>query len=120
MAKDSTLVLAYFDNEAAADEAAKAMKSWDKASDDVKLGAIGVLVKDDKGKVKTNKLGSRAGGSGAKTGIILGIIAAILSGGITLLGGVVAGAVGGGVLGSLFHKGLKLSEDDLKSLNTEL
>jgi len=120
MAKDSTLVLAYFDNEAAADGAVQALKGWDKASEDIKLGAIGILVKDEKGKVKTHKLGARAGGSGAKTGMILGVIAAILSGGITLLGGVIGGAVGGGVLGSFFHKGLKLSPDDLKNLNSEL
>ena len=120
MAKDSNLVLAFFDTEADADAAAQAIKQWDKASDDVKMGAIGVLVKDEKGKIKTDKIGARAGGKGAKTGIILGVIAAILSGGVTLLGGVVAGAVGGGVLGSFFHKGLKLSPDDITRINTEL
>ena len=33
------LVLAFFENEAAADEAVKAIKGWDKASKEVKLGA---------------------------------------------------------------------------------
>ena len=51
------LVLAFFENEAAADQAVNAVKQWDKASKEVKLGAIGVLVKDDKGKIKTQKLG---------------------------------------------------------------
>jgi hypothetical protein len=36
------LVLAFFENEAAADEAVKQVKQWDKASKDVKLGATGV------------------------------------------------------------------------------
>ena len=96
------------------------LKEWDKASDDIKLGAIGILVKDEKGKIKTQKLGSRAGGKGARTGIILGVIAAILSGGVTLLGGVVVGAVGGGIFGSLFHRGLGLSKDQLNGIGKEL
>jgi len=42
MAKQQ-LVLAFFENEAAADEAVNAVKQWDKASKEVKLGAIGIL-----------------------------------------------------------------------------
>ncbi len=114
------LVLAFFDSEADADRAASDLKAWDGASDEVKLGAIGVLVKDENGKIKTHKLGARAGGKGAKTGIILGVVAAILSGGVTLLGGIVGGAVGGGILGSLFHRGLGMSDDDISRIGHEL
>ena len=106
------LVLAFFENEAAADAAVNAIKGWDKASKEVKLGAIGVLVKDDKGKIKTHKLGQRKTGGGA----VLGILAAVLTGGISLLGG----AVAGGILGAFFHKGLGMSKDDLARINTEL
>ena len=106
------LVLAFFGNEAAADEAVKAIKGWDKASKEVKLGAIGVLVKDDKGKIKTQKLGQRQTGAGA----VLGALAAVLTGGISVLWG----AVGGGILGAFFHKGLGLSKDDLARINGEL
>ncbi len=106
------LVLAFFGNEAAADEAVNKVKQWDKASKEVKLGAIGVLVKDDKGKIKTQKLGQRHTGCGA----VLGVLAAVLSGGMTLLGG----AVAGGILGAFFHKGLGLSKDDLARINGEL
>jgi len=74
------LVLAFFANEAAADEAVNQIKQWDKASKDVKLGAIGVLVKDDKGKIKTHKLGKRKTGGGA----VLGVLAAVLTGGVSL------------------------------------
>ena len=35
----------------------ESLKAWDKADDDVKLHAIGVLVLDDNGKVKAHKLG---------------------------------------------------------------
>ena len=52
------LVLAVFENEAAADGAVDALKGWDKATSEIKLGAIGVLVKDEKGKIKTHKVGS--------------------------------------------------------------
>ena len=106
------LVLAFFANEAAADEAVKQIKGWDKASKEVKLGAIGVLVKDDKGKIKTHKLGKRKTGAGA----VLGALAAVLTGGASLLGG----AVVGGILGAFFHKGLGMSKDDLARIGGEL
>src|SRR4051794_17498808 len=54
---EKQVVLAIFKDEAAADQAVEAMKAWDKADDDVKLNALGVLVLDDKGKIKTHKLG---------------------------------------------------------------
>jgi uncharacterized membrane protein len=106
------LVLAFFDNEAAADAAVNAVKQWDKASREIKLGAIGVLVKDDKGKIKTHKLGARKTGTGA---VLFGL-AAILTGGATLL----AGAVFGGIVGSFFRKGLGMSKDDLARIGGEL
>jgi hypothetical protein len=106
------MVLAFFENEAAADEAVNKMKQWDKASKEVKLGAIGVLVKDDKGKIKTHKLGKRKTGAGA----VLGALAAVLTGGASLLGG----AVVGGILGAFFHKGLGLSKEDLARIGGEL
>jgi hypothetical protein len=106
------LVLAFFENEAAADQAVNAVKQWDKASKDIKLGAIGVLVKDDKGKIKTHKLGKRKTGTGA---VLFGL-AAVLTGGATLL----AGAVFGGVVGSFFRKGLGMSKDDLARIDGQL
>jgi uncharacterized membrane protein len=111
MAKNQ-LVLAFFANEDAADDAVKAIKQWDKASKEIKLGSIGVLVKDDKGKVKTDKLGARH----TKTGVAGGVLAAVLSGGVSLLAGVVAG----GLLGATLHKGLGLSKDDSARIDGEL
>ena len=106
------LVIAFFDNEDAADEAVDEIKQWDKASKEVKLGAIGVLVKDDKGEIKTHKVGKRKTGTGA----VVGALAGVLSGGITVVGG----AVVGGILGAFFHKGLGLSKDDLARFDEEL
>jgi hypothetical protein len=111
MAKQQ-LVLAFFENEAAADQAVDGMKQWDKASKEIELGAIGILVKDDKGKIKTHKLGKRKTGGGA----VLGVLAAVLTGGVSLLGG----AVAGGILGAFFHKGLGMSKDDLARIDGEL
>lgn len=105
------LVLAFFENEAAADQAVDAVKKWDKASKDIKLGAIGILVKDDKGKIKTHKLGKRKTGTGA----VIFALGAALTGGALL-----AGAVFGGILGSFFRKGLGISKDDLARIGGEL
>lgn len=105
-------ILAFYENEAAADEAVNQLKQWDKASKEIKLGAIGVLVQDEKGKIKTHKLGKRKTGAGA----VLGALAAVLTGGISVVGGTVVG----GILGAFFHKGLGLSKDDLARINGEL
>ena len=39
------MVMAFFANEADADAAVDAVKQWDKASKEIKLGAIGVLAR---------------------------------------------------------------------------
>ena len=118
--KKKHLVLAFFDSESAADKAVESLKGWDKANEDIKLGAIGVLVKDKDGKIKTHKLGKRDTAEGAGIGLILGIIATIFSGGIALLGGIVGGAVLGGIVGTFVHKGLGLSQEDLKRIGDHL
>lgn len=119
MAKHKQLVLAFFDTEAAAQTAADSLTKWDKANKDVKAGAVGVLVKDDKGNVKQELLGPRAAGKGAGIGLILGIIAAIPTGGLSLLAGVAGGAVGGGIIGAFFHKHLGLKKEDLERIGKE-
>ncbi len=100
---DKTVVLAFFNDEVAADDAVESLKAWEKADNDIKLNAIGVMVLDDNGKIKTHKLGKRSVGKGAGIGILLAVIAPP-----TLL----AGAIGGGLLGAFHHKGLGLNTDD--------
>lgn len=106
------LVLAFFENEGAAEEAVKQVKEWDKVTEEVKLDAIGILVKDEKGKIKTHKLGKRKTGVGA----VLGALAAVLTGGMSLVGGVLVG----GVLGSFFKQGLGMSKEDLAGMSAAL
>jgi uncharacterized membrane protein len=117
--KESHVIIAYFPGTDQADAAVDQLKSWDKATDAIKLGGMGILTWKD-GKVHTRKVGARATGSGAKWGTILGATAGILSGGVTLIGGAVAGAAGGAVAGALFHKNLGLSDDDKARLDKKL
>ena len=92
---------------------------WDKASKDIKLGGIGILTWED-GKVKTRKVGGRETSEGSGWGLALGAALGILSGGVTLIGGAIAGAAGGAILGSFFHKGLGLSDADKRQLEDHL
>ena len=117
--KNKQVIIAYFPGADKADDAADMIKNWDRANDDVKLGGVGILFWED-GKIKTRKVGGRAGKSGAKWGTALGAVAGILSGGATLIGGAVAGAVGGAVLGEFFHKSLGLSDEDKDRLGKQL
>ena len=109
---DKQLVMAFFADEDTADAAVKELKQWDKDSKDVKLGAIGVLVKNDKGKIKTHKVGKRKTALGA----ILFALVGVLSGGLTVIGG----ALFGGIIGSFFHKGLGMSKEDLAKIDGDL
>jgi len=108
---DKQLVLATFANEGAADAAVASLKAWDKADDDIKLNAVGVLVLDDKGKIKTQKLGKRSVGKGAGIGLVLAVIAPP---------SLLVGALGGGLLGALHRKGLGMSAEDRDRLAGEL
>ena len=108
---DQQLVLGIFADEAAADVAVKWLKDWDKATEEIKLGAIGILVIDEFGKLKEHKLGARSGKKGAGIGLVLAVVAPP-----TLL----AGIVGGGVLGHFHHKGLGLSTEDRERIVGEL
>ena len=108
---DKQVVLAIFPDEAAADAAVTSLKSWDKADGDIKLNAIGVLVLDKKGKVKTHKLGRRSVGKGAGIGVILAVF---------VPPSLLAGAVAGGVLGALHHKNLGLGGNDRDRLTADL
>jgi len=108
---DKQVIIALYPNEAAADSAVEGLKTWDKANDQVKLNAIGVLALDDRGQVKTEKMGRRSWGKGAGIGLVLGLLTPV---------GLVVGVVGGGLIGALHHKGLGLSEQDRDRIVGEL
>jgi hypothetical protein len=108
---ENSVVLGIFADEAAADAAVESLKTWDKATEEIKLGAIGVLVTDATGQLKEHKLGARSGKKGAGIGLVLAVIAPP-----TLLAGLV---VGGG-LGHFHHKGLSLTPEDRERIGAEL
>ncbi len=108
---DTQVILGVFSDEAAADAAVESLKAWDQATEEVKLSAIGVLVLDEKGQVKEHKLGARSGKKGAGIGLVLAVIAPP-----TLL----AGLVGGGVLGHFHHQGLGLKAEDRDRIVADL
>jgi hypothetical protein len=105
------VTLAIFKDEASADAAAESLKRWDGASDDIKLKSIGVLVLDEKGQLKTDKMGRRSTDKGAGIGIILAMLTPV---------GLVAGIIGGGILGALHHKGIGLTDADRERIGGEL
>ena len=118
--KNRNLIIAYFPDADEAEKAAKHLRKWDKATKNVKLGAVAILTVNEKGKLKTRKIGARAGGTGAKWGTILGVTAGILSGGITLIGGAVVGLAAGSVAGALFHKHIGMEDHDKERLTKHL
>jgi hypothetical protein len=104
---NKTVVLAIFNDEAAADTAAEALKKSRAAHHD----AIGVLALDENGKVKTHKVGKRSVGLGIGIGLVLALLTPV---------GLVVGLVGGGLLGALHHKGLGIDPADRDRIGREL
>jgi hypothetical protein len=103
--------LGVFADEAAADAAVESLKAWDKVSEEVKLISIGVLVLDDKGALKTHKMGSRSTAKGAGIGLVLAVVAPPAA---------LASVVGGGILGAFHHKGLGMTDADKARIGAEL
>lgn len=104
---DKKLVLSIFESEAAADQAVKFMTNADLAKND----AIGILVLDEHGEVKTHKVGSHSFFKGAGVGLVLGLLGPI---------GIGVAATTGGLLGALHHKGLGLDDSDRERIGAEL
>jgi uncharacterized membrane protein len=104
---DKRLVISIFGAEADADEAAAALRQAGAVVDD----AIGVLVLDERGELKTHKVGATSGGKGAAAGAVLGLLGPI---------GLGVGAAGGALVGKLHHKDLGLDDADRERLGTAL
>src|SRR6478752_6176395 len=105
-----TVVLAYFPDEVAADDAVESLKSWDALDNQVKLNAVGVLVLDENGQLKNHKMGRRTVGKGAGVGLILAMLTPVG------LGAVVAG----GALGALHRKKLGIQSEQQEEIAAQL
>jgi hypothetical protein len=110
--KNDRLVVAYYSNKVAAEAAVEGIKSWDKADDDVKLGAIAVMTLNDKGELHADEVGQRSTRSGVLWGTAVGAAVGLLAGGIGVIPGAIAGAAGGGGLGALNHKSVGMTDAD--------
>ena len=101
------LVLAFFPDEPAADNAAAALKDSGIAEGD----AIGILALDSHGKLKQDKVGARTTGKGAAIGGAIAVFSTAILGPAVLTGVAV---------GALHHKNVGLSDPDKARLTVEL
>lgn len=113
-------VIAVFDSSAQAEQAANDLMDWEKTNPAINLGSIAILTKSASGDIKTRTYGARNTGKGAKVGIGIGVAAAVLSGGLTLIPTAIGGAVVGAAAGSLSHKGLGLTDTEKSQLSSDL
>ena len=104
---DHTVVIAIFNDEESADAAATSLKD----SGAVKGDAVGVLVLDENGNLKAEKVGKRSWGKGGGIGAVVALVTPV---------GLAAGLIGGGLLGALHHKNLGLNEADRERISSEL
>lgn len=118
--ENEQLLIAYFPTKETAEQAAHEMKDWDKQYSKIHLGAVGIVSLGDDGHVKTEKIGSRATSEGAKWGVLVGAIAGIFTGGIGLVGGALAGLAVGSVTGTMFHRGLGMTDEEKQKLEQHL
>ena len=102
-----TVVIAIFSDEESAEAAATSLKDSGVAKGD----AIGVLVLDENGNLKAEKVGKRSWGKGAGIGAVVALVTPV---------GLAAGLIGGGLLGALHHKNLGLDEADRERIGSEL
>jgi hypothetical protein len=115
--KNDHVVIALFDDENFANYGIDLLKKWDYANNEVKLGAIGFITKKGD-KVKTHV--PRKGGGGAKVGAVVGVIAAVLTGGTSWIVGAMGGSALGGITGAFFKKSLHLTKQDIEELGAQL
>lgn len=114
--KNDYTVIAVFPNMDAAKDAHDQLHDW-KKDNDKHIGDTGYVYKKGD-KVKT-KRGHKTG-EGAEWGLVVGAIAALLSGGLTLIPGLIGGAAAGAFVGAFVHKGLGISKDDVDKLGADL
>ncbi len=114
--KNEHVVMAFFSSREAAETAVNFLKDWDRADKEIKLGAIGLVYKEE-GEIKTHV--PRKTGRGIAVGAVLGVVAAAL-GPVALVGAAVGGGAMGGVIGSFFKKSFNLDEAAVQQIGAQL
>lgn len=115
--QNDNVVIAMFPNEEAAKEAIDGLKVWDKTNQHMELGVIGTISKEGD-KVSTHV--GRKTGKGLALGATLGVIGAVLTGGLSLIGTAVAAGTLGGALGAFFKKSMNLTKEEIAEIGQEL
>jgi uncharacterized membrane protein len=105
------LVLGIFPSLESAESAVKNLLSGASDYSDMHVGSIGILVLDDKGKLKEIKRGQRMGGRGATIGLAVAALTPV---------GLIAGLAGGAALGHFRQQGPKFSAEDQARLAAKL
>lgn len=94
--KNDQLVIALFEEKAQADEALKALRAWDKATESITLGAMATLTKNARGQIEYHRQNTSAVQTGVKIGLVTGgVIGALVLGGPVALGTLLGFAMGG-------------------------
>lgn len=114
---NDNVVITFFADEAAAQQAIDELKVWDKANEHMKLGAIGMIRKEGD-KIKTSV--GRKTGKGVAIGAAVGVIGAVLTGGASLIAGAVGAGALGGALGAFFKKSMNLTKEEIDQIGQEL
>ena len=113
-------VIATFNSPGQAEQAANDLVDWEKDNPAINLGTIGVVTKNNKGELKTKNYAERNTGKGAKVGLGIGVLAAVLSGGLSLIPTAIGGALAGAAAGAMSHKALGLTDAEKNQLNSDL
>lgn len=114
------VIVAFFDAGEAADAAGKSLMQWDEANDDIKLGALARLTLSDKDEVEAKRFTQSKTKRDALIGGAIGLVAGVVTGGLTLLGGALIGGGLGAGYGAATKGTLGLSEDSLADIKEQL
>jgi len=118
-ADQMNFVWATFSSAPEALAAGKALRNWDKESDDVLFGDIGVLHLSEKGKLKVKRFDAPSSGRTALIGIMLGGLAALVAP-LSLIVAATVGGLTGELVDSFHQKGLGLSPEQKSQIKANL
>jgi len=108
------VVLAFFPSVASADAAVESLKAWDKADDEFRTNAIGILALDENGNLNTRKIGRKTIPKGIGVGAAMAIMVA--TGPVGMIGLPVLG----GIAGAMHRKGLGLKAEERERIEAKL
>jgi uncharacterized membrane protein len=113
-------VIALFDSAVLAEMTARRLNGWMRSNSLARIDALGILAKDDDGTVSMRRLGPRETLKGVGVGLLTGAFTARRMEELTLLQGLAVGAAGGGAVGVLFRKNVRLNPETHARITQQL